>query len=309
MSIGWLFPGQGAQSVGMGLDVAAASPEAAAVLAQASEVLGFDLARVIRDGPESELSRTDVCQPAILAVSIAMLEAARRRAPGAAWQRPACAAGLSLGEYTALVAAGAIDFGDAVRLVRGRGRYMQEACEAQPGAMFSVIGLEDADVEAACREAGEGVWPANYNCPGQLVISGRPEPAARAAELCKARKARMVVQLNVAGAFHTELMAPAADRLAADLDQTPIRTPAFPVISNVSARPVHSPDEIRDLLKRQLTAPVRWTESMRGMIAAGVDGFYEFGPGKAVLAGLLKRIDRAATCVSIGTQAALEKLA
>lgn len=306
LSAAWLFAGQGAQFVGMGLDVAARFSSAARVLEEASAVVDYDLSAVLRSGPEEELARTDICQPATVAVSLAMFEAAREARPERFEGGAGFAAGLSLGEYTALVGAGALSVADALRLVWHRGQYMQEACRINPGKMFSIIGLDDEAVETACEACGPGVWVANYNCPGQVVLSGRPDAAERAAALCKEKGAKMTVELKVAGAFHTELMAPAADRLAADLDGTEIRPPRIPVVSNVSARPVSTPNEIRTLLKKQLTSPVRWTESVRYMIAQGAGQFFEFGPGK-VLTGLLKRLDRTVPCTTVNDLAAVEK--
>lgn len=297
-----LCPGQGAQTVGMGRDLAETYPAAGRVFREANEALGVELDRLCFEGPIEELSRSDVSQPAIVTVSVAAL-----RAMAEATGKPVpvgAAAGLSLGEYTALVAAGVLEFTDAVRLVRRRGTFMQEACETNPGAMYSVIGLEDAQVEEACarvRETTGGrVWPANYNSPGQLVISGETEAAEAAADLCTEAGARRAIRLNVAGAFHTEMMQPAADRLRPLLHAVPMRSPRCAVVANVTARPVDEPDEIRDLLERQVTNPVRWTDSMRWLAAQGCRECYEVGPGR-VLQGLLKRTDRAIGCQSIGT--------
>jgi len=305
-----LFPGQGAQSVGMGRDLAEGYPAARAVFEEAGRRTGIDIARLCFEGPQEELSRSDVAQPAILTVSIAALRA-MAEAAGAAPQPPA-AAGLSLGEYSALVAADCLSFADAVQLVQRRGRYMQEACDALPGTMYSVIGLEDARVEQACREArrdtGQGVWPANYNCPGQLVISGREEAAAAAVRACTALGARKAVRLRVAGAFHTEMMQPAADKLAADLETVELRRPRFPVVANVTAEPVNEPDQVRDLLVRQITSPVRWQACMEWFLAQGVAEFYEVGPGR-VLQGLLKRTDRSASCTVVNGAAHVQAYA
>jgi len=295
-----LFPGQGAQTVGMGRDVFDRYSAARQAFAEASAAVGVDMEKVCFEGPEEDLNRTDLCQPAVLTVSIAVLRALEQEFG----RRPAAvaAAGLSLGEYGALVAAGALGFQDAVRLVYARGRYMQDACEASPGAMYSVIGLADAQVEEACRTVrrqGGGVWPANYNSPGQLVISGEEQAAKRAADLCVETGARRTLRLNVAGAFHSPLMQPAAGRLAEMLRQTRFSAPRFDVIANVTAEPVGSPDQIGGLLTRQVTSPVRWADSMRRCIALGARGFVEVGPGR-VLRGLLKRIAPSMACRSVG---------
>jgi len=294
-----LFPGQGAQEPGMGRALAERYDAARAVFEAADQALGFALSALCFEGQAEELARSDIAQPAILTVSVAALRAMEQAAGSPV--RAAGAAGLSLGEYTALVAAGALAFEDAVRLVRRRGQYMQEACERNPGAMYSIIGLKDEQVEEACRKAREldgGVWPANYNCPGQLVISGHEEAARTAAELCVQAGARRTVRLKVAGAFHTELMQPAADRFIQELDEVEFSLPRFPVLSNVTAEPMRDADEIRDLLVAQLTNPVRWTGCMRWFLGSGVSQFYEIGPGR-VLQGLLRRTDRSAACLSV----------
>jgi [acyl-carrier-protein] S-malonyltransferase len=298
--LGLLFPGQGAQKVGMGADLAEAYSSAREVFEEANEATGLALDRLCFHGPLTELSRSDVAQPAILAVSIATLRAMAEA--GGTPPAPAAVAGLSLGEYSALVAAGALEFGDALRLVRQRGAFMQEACEVNPGAMYSVIGLADPRVEEACERAreqtGGGVWPANYNCPGQLVISGEEEPTRRAAELCSEMGARRALRLTVAGAFHTPLMQPAADRLAPVLSEVEIAPPAVPVVANVTGRPTLDPEELRRRLLEQITSPVRWADGVRWMLSKGLRRHYEVGPGR-VLQGLLRRTDAEAECVSI----------
>ena len=300
--IGLLFPGQGAQEVGMGKALAESSAAARSVFATANEELGFALDRVCFEGPAEELGHSDVAQPAILTMSVAALHAMAqaRGAPLGA----AAGAGLSLGEYTALVACEALDFRQAVRLVRYRGQFMQQACEANPGTMFSIISLEDAQVEEACRQAraktGGGVWPANYNSPGQLVISGDKAAASAAAELCTAMGARKVVELKVAGAFHTPLMQPAADMLAPMIEELDLATPACPIVANVTGRPTNDPAEIRRLLVRQVTEPVRWVDCQRALVALGIGLCYEVGPGR-VLKGLLKRTVEACACQSVAT--------
>lgn len=297
-----LFPGQGAQAPGMGRDLAQHYQAARATFQAANEALDMELDRLCFEGPAEELSCSDVAQPAILTMSVAALRAlaeALGRPPAAA-----AAAGLSLGEYTALVAAGAIDFADAVRLVRNRGLYMQQASEANPAVMYSVIGLEDGAVEEACdrtREATGGrVWPANYNSPGQVVISGEEDAAATASTMCTEAGARKTIQLKVSGAFHTPLMQSAAEKLAPLLAALEIRPPACPVVANVTGLPAGEPEQIRRLLLEQVTSPVRWAAGMRWLLAQGICEFLEIGPGR-VLRGLLRRIDPSAGCRSIGT--------
>ena len=297
-----LFPGQGAQEPGMCGEVLEEFDAARRVMNRADEALDVPLTEICADGPEDRLNRTDVSQPAMLSVSMAVLEAVRTEGADLSPDRVAGAAGLSLGEYSALCAAGSLELQEAVRLVRRRGEFMQEACEARPGTMYSIIGLDDEDVEAACREirekSGGSVWPANYNCPGQVVISGDEDDAAAAAELCEERGARRAIQLSVAGAFHSQFMEPAADRLRSELDRTNFETPGYPVVSNVAGQPGDNPDEIGDLLHSQLTSPVRWADCMEWFLERGVTRFYEVGPGR-VLRGLLRRIDRDADCVSV----------
>ena len=296
-----LLPGQGAQSAGMGRDLTDRYASARALFREASAATGLNLEEICFEDPNGELSRTDLCQPAIMTVSVAALKAIAEEMGGGA-PRVSAAAGLSLGEYSALVAAEAMDFADAVRLVYHRGRYMQEACELNPGAMYSIIGLEDAQVEDACRKVreqeGGRVWPANYNNPGQLVISGEREAAARAAALCAEMGARRAVQLKVTGAFHTPLMQPAADKLARELEHVAIREPAFPVIANTTAQPLAGPQQIRRQLARQVTNPVLWSLSMQWCISRGLEEFLEPGPGR-VLKGILKRIDPSRKCVTV----------
>ncbi|MBW3555174.1 MAG: ACP S-malonyltransferase [Gemmatimonadetes bacterium] len=297
--VGLLFPGQGSQFVGMGRDLAERFPAAASVFERADSALGVALTRIMWEGPEDELTATHNAQPAILAHSVAVLEALRDRLPAVSM-----AAGHSLGEFSAYVSAGSLDFEDAVRAVRRRGELMFRSGQERPGAMAAVLGLEDEALERVCREAAQATGgacvPANFNAPGQIVISG-DEPAVEAAmELAKEAGARRAVPLNVSGAFHSPLMAVAEDGLQAHLHAVELVDPAFPVVSNVSAEPVTGAVEARDLLVRQLTSPVRWVASMRTMRGHGVTRFLEIGPG-AVLAGLMKRIDREAGVESLGT--------
>ncbi|HUG40978.1 MAG TPA: ACP S-malonyltransferase [Longimicrobiales bacterium] len=297
--VGLLFPGQGSQFVGMGQDLAARFPAAARIFERADEALGVPLSRLMWEGPEDDLTATHNAQPAILTHSVAVLDVVRERIPDVA-----LAAGHSLGEFSAYVAASALTFEDAVRAVRRRGELMFRSGQERPGAMAAVLGLDDEPLERVCREAsratgGECV-PANFNAPGQIVISG-DEPAVRAAmELAREAGAKRAVPLNVSGAFHSPLMAVAEEGLRAHLEAVELDPPAFPVVSNVTAKPVSDPVEARSLLVRQLTSPVRWTASMRTMRDAGIDWFLELGPGN-VLGGLMKRIDREAGVTSLGT--------
>ncbi len=309
MKTAFLFPGQGAQQVGMMADLAEASSAARALLDKADQQLGYRLSDLCFNGPAERLNATDLSQPAIFACSAAALaamqEALEDRVPV-----PAMMAGLSLGEYTALYAADAIDFAPALDLVAQRGRYMQQAAEVRPGGMVSIIGLDEPKVTELCAAAAQGAMlaPANFNCPGQIVVSGDLAACQRAADMAKDFGAAGAVPLNVAGAFHTQLMAPAAEKLAQALSAVEIRPPRWPVIANVDASPHGEVETIRARLVGQLTAPVRWEQSVRGMLAAGVELFYEIGPGR-VLAGLLRRIDRRAAVRSINSADALAKLA
>ena len=298
-----LFPGQGSQFVGMGRDLAERFPEARAVFEEADDVLGLALSRIMWEGPEEELTATLNAQPAILTHSVAVYRIVASRLGDVAF-----AAGHSLGEFSAYVAAGALRFDDAVRTVRLRGELMYRSGEARPGTMAAILGLDDAAVEAVCRDAStetEVCVPANYNSPGQLVISGDVQAVERAVELAKAAGARRAVQLNVSGAFHSPLMAVAESGLAERLEEVALERPAFPVVSNVTAGPVDDAATARRLLIQQLTSPVRWTSCMRTILDAGVNRFFELGPG-SVLSGLLKRIDRGAEAVTLGTADEIE---
>ncbi len=281
--IALLFPGQGAQQVGMGRELADAFPVAADTFAEADEALGYDLTRVIFEGPEPDLVRTDVCQPAILAMSVACLRVARDHGLAAD-----LALGHSLGEFSALVACGSITFAEALRLVGERGAAMQEAGEARPGTMAAILGLSDADAEALCAEAGE-VWPANYNCPGQVVASGTVDGIGRLLGIAGERGVR-ATPLTVGGAFHSPLMAPAAERLAPALGGWSPLPPSPAFLSTTTAQ-VEPADRMRPVLLDQLTSPVRFGAAVEAAIAMGVDHFVELGPGR-VLSGLVKRIRR-----------------
>lgn len=296
--VGFLFPGQGAQHVGMGKSIAEQFPAARDLYDRAAEILGFDLAQLCFEGPAEKLDTTAVSQPALYVTSLAALEMLRAEKPELL-EQCALAAGLSLGEYTALTFAGALSFEDGLRVVQERGRAMQAAADATPSGMVSVLLLERSQVEEICSRATEAgrISVANYLCPGNLVLSGEKAACERAAALAEEAGGRTVT-LAVAGAFHTEIMRPADERLAEALRAAAISPPRLPVVSNVDAAVHEDPEEIRELLVRQVVRPVRWEDSMRFLLAEGVDAFYEIGPGK-VLKGLLKRIERKASCESV----------
>ncbi len=297
--IAFLFPGQGAQSIGMGRTAAEALPAARKLYDRASVILGYDLAKLCFEGPSEELDSTVISQPALFVTSLVAIELLRSTSPDVVLSCEATA-GLSLGEYTALVFAGALEFDDGVRLVQVRGEAMQEAADATPSGMVSVLGLERAAVEDLCERARQGdtLRIANLLCPGNIVISGTNAACERLAEMAPAAGAMKAVPLAVAGAFHTPLMAPAADRLREALADAHFSRPTIPVVSNVDALPHDDPDEIRELLLKQLVSPVRWEDSLRYLLAQGYDQFYEVGPGR-VLRGLLKRVDRKIACQGV----------
>ena len=303
MSMAFVFPGQGSQKVGMAKALADAFPEARAVFAEADDALGFPLSRLCFEGPEAELQLTANAQPAILVASVAALRVLEAR--GA---RPDWVAGHSLGEYSALVAARALELRDAVVAVRRRGEYMQEAVPAGEGAMAAVIGLDLPAVQQACREAAQGqvVSPANMNSPGQVVIAGHAAAVGRAVEACTAAGARKAVRLAVSAPFHCALMAPVQARLAADLSRVPFRNAEVPLVNNVDARVVRSAEECRDGLVRQVSAPVRWQEGVELLARQGVTTFVEVGPG-TVLAGLVRRIAKGTKVLHVEDPASLEK--
>ncbi|MFZ5634904.1 MAG: ACP S-malonyltransferase [Bacillota bacterium] len=301
----FIFPGQGSQYVGMGRDIYEQHPAAAVVFDRAGRALGWDMAALCFEGPEEELKKTVNAQPAILTVSVACLAVLQELGI-----RPHVAAGHSLGEYTALVAAGSLDFDDAVRLVRLRGKYMQEAAPLGEGGMVAVIGLETgviAEICSAVSRQGPGVVEAvNLNCPGQVVIAGDNGSLARAVELLKEKGARRCVPLPVSAPFHSSLMKPAGDRLAAVLAAADVRTPALPVVSNVTANYHGSGEEIKKLLVRQVYSPVRWEESVGLMVRDGVSLFVEVGPGK-VLTGLVRKINKDVNVINVDDIVSLEK--
>jgi len=297
--IGILFTGQGAQSPGMGRDVAESFPVAAEIFARANEVLGYDLRELCFSGPAERLEQTNIQQPAIFTTSVAIWQAMEE---GEKLPEPMAAmAGLSLGEYTALYAAGSLTFEDGLRLVQRRGELMQAAAEAVPSGMVSAIGLDAAAVETICEQAGQTgiITAANFNCPGQIVLSGAREAVAAAAELIEQAGGRAVV-LKVAGAFHSPLMQPAADGLAKVLAETTIQRPRVPVIANVHARAHGDAEDIRRNLTAQLTSAVRWQASIEGMRADSVEQFGEVGPGR-VLTGLMKKISRRTPMANVST--------
>lgn len=309
MSFAFVFPGQGSQSVGMLSELSTVYPQVLATFAEASEALGYDLWKLVSEGPEQDLNQTERTQPAMLAAGVAVWRA---------WQAttdelPTYLAGHSLGEYTALVASGALDFSDAIKLVEMRGQFMQQAVPAGEGAMAAILGLEDDDVRAICEQASEfGVVEAvNFNSPGQVVIAGSAEAVNPAIELAKEKGAKRALLLPVSVPSHCALMKPAADKLAEVLAGITINTPTIPVIHNASVTAVDSADEIKNLLAMQLYSPVRWVETVQWFASQGVDTLVECGPGK-VLAGLTKRIDKSLTGLAVldekSLQAAIQAL-
>lgn len=296
-----LFAGQGAQSVGMGQDLVEAHEECRRLFDSASEVLGYDLAKLCFEGPDEELTRSDKAQPAIFVVSAACYVALKKQKP----EMPCTAlAGLSLGEWTALYAAEVLSFEDVVRLLEARGRFMQDACEENPGGMLSVIGLQVAQLQEIAAQAEIEV--ANLNSPAQTVLSGTKDGIEKAKGLAEAAGAKRAIPLNVAGAFHSSLMKPAAEKLASFMESVDFRAPQASVISNVTAEPHGTPEEIKQRMVDQVTSSVRWVESIEYMKKAGVEAYVECGPGK-VLTGLVKRIDKEARLHNIHDLQSLEK--
>jgi len=295
-----LFAGQGAQFAGMGRDWAAQFPSARAFYDQSREILGFDLARLCFEGPEAELTRTENAQPAIFLTSWVAFQLLKELKPDLSFQ---ATAGLSLGELTALTAAGVLSFEDGLTMARQRGRYMQEACELTRGAMAAVLGLETAVLREVCAAAD--VEMANLNCPGQTVISGEAQKISAACELAKAKGAKRAVMLPVAGAYHSRLMAGAQPKVRAMLDAVALRSPSMPVISNVTALPHGGPEEIRQALTAQVISPVRFEESIRYLLAQGFTRFIELGPGTA-LSGFVKRVDKTVIILNVADIPSLE---
>lgn len=298
--IAFVFPGQGAQYVGMGVELAERYPAAMRVFEEAAEAVGIDMFALCREGPEERLRQTENTQPAILTCSLAV--AAVLADAGVS---PHMAAGLSLGEYAAHVAAGSLRFSDAVGVVRQRGRFMQEASEGRDTAMVAVLGLDADRVVAVCAEVPGFVEAANFNAPGQVVIAGDAGPVAEAAVRLKTAGARRVIQLDVSAPFHTSLMRPAAARLAPVLAGVAIATGRIPVVANATAAPVRSPDEIRRSLVEQVASPVRWEQSVRTLRVLGATTFIEVGPG-TTLAGMIKKTVPEAVMLSVENQATLE---
>lgn len=309
MKTAFLFPGQGAQTVGMGADVAGAFPVAAALFERANNIVGFDLRKVCFEGPAERLNSTTMSQPAIFATSAALLDVLRT-SPATAGLKPDVTAGLSMGEYTALYAAGAISFEDGLRLVKKRGEAMQAAADATPGSMVSILGLEEDKVRQLCAEASEGerLDPVNFNCPGQIVISGTIGACERAERLAEKYGAMKAIRLEVAGAFHTPLMVSAAQALQNALRQSRIVSSGpLQTIVNITAEYYASADGIIDGLTRQLTSPILWQKCMERLLADGVEQFYEIGPGR-VLTGLMKRISRKTKVTNVSDLASLQGL-
>jgi [acyl-carrier-protein] S-malonyltransferase len=302
-SIAFVFPGQGSQAVGMGKELAEKYPLARQTLLDADQALGYCLSETCFEGPEERLRLTEITQPAILAVSVAVARILRANG-----LEPAFVAGHSLGEYSAQVAAGTMDFRDALRVVRNRGQYMQEAVPVGVGAMAAILGLNGEAVGALCREAAQAevCEVANFNSPEQIVISGHTAAIERAASLATARGAKKAKILTVSAPFHCSLMKPAQDRLAADLGSLTLRQPAVPVVSNVDAAVLADAEGARDALIRQVTGAVKWEQSIRLLIARGVRTFVEVGPGR-VLWGLMRQIDKSQTALYVGDAASLEK--
>ncbi len=304
MSYAIVFPGQGSQSVGMLSALAEAHPDIEETFREASDALGYDLWQLVQNGPEAELNQTHITQPAMLAGGVAVWRVWRRLT-----QRPPVAlAGHSLGEYSALVAADSLNLADALRLVADRGRFMQEAVPAGEGAMAAILGLDDEQVLAVCKQAEEGevVTAVNFNSPGQVVIAGHSTAVERAVALAKAAGAKRALTLPVSVPSHCSLMAPAAERLAQRLVEIDIQPPAIPVFNNVDVQAQSEPKAIRDALRRQLFSPVRWVDTIQSFAAQGVQQVVECGPGK-VLAGLNKRINREMTGLTTSDVAGLEK--
>ncbi len=301
--IAFLFPGQGSQSVGMGRELAALYPVAKETFEEADEALGYKLSQLCFEGPEDQLKLTEITQPAILTTSVAAWRVLQSQGMVASY-----AAGHSLGEYSAHVAAGTLSFADAVRTVRNRGKYMQEAVPVGVGAMAAILALASEQVMEVCAEAAQGevCQAANLNSPDQTVISGNRAAVERAAELAKRRGAKRAIMLPVSAPFHCALMQPAQERLAGDLQGVAFQAPQVPVMCNVDEKLVTAGEQARETLVRQVTGTVRWDRSMRELIALGVQTFVEVGPGK-VLCGLMRQIDRSQTCMNVEDEASLVK--
>ncbi len=301
-TLAFVFPGQGSQSVGMLADVAEQHPEVVATFAEASAVLDFDLWRLVQDGPQETLNLTENAQPALLAASVAVWRIYQKQSKA----QPAYLAGHSLGEWSALVCAGVVAFADAIKLVRLRGQYMQQAVPVGVGTMAAIIGLDDAVVEQCCEQARvEGVVETvNYNSPGQLVIAGEVAAVDAAMALCKEAGAKRALPLSVSAPFHTSMMKPAADNLAKHIEQTTFGAPVIPVLHNVGVSTESNSDAIKQRVIQQIYSPVPWVASVQALAGLGVQTLLECGPGK-VLSGLNKRIDKSLNCDALGSAAAL----
>ena len=307
MKTAFIFPGQGAQVAGMGADVAGAYSEAAEIYKRADEIVGFELSKLCFDGPQETLNATAISQPAIFVTSAAILEVIINNTD----LQPCAAAGLSLGEYTALYAAGVLSFEDALRLVQKRGQAMQDAADTTDGSMVSIIGLDEEKVRELCdaaRGEGEVLEPVNFNCPGQIVVSGSKAACKKASQLAESFGAMKAVELSVAGAFHTELMASAAEELAQAINESEINAIAdVKIIANINAEFYADANQISDGLVKQLTGAILWEKCMERLLADGVEDFYEIGPGK-VLTGLMRRINRKTKVVNVSNLQAVENL-
>jgi [acyl-carrier-protein] S-malonyltransferase len=301
--IAFLFPGQGSQAVGMGKELAEKYPIARQTFDEADEALGYKLSQLCFEGPEEKLRMTEITQPAILSASIAAWRVLNEKG-----LTPSFVAGHSLGEYSAHVAAGTVTFADAVRTVRNRGKYMQEAVPAGVGAMAAILGMDLEKVTAVCSDASQGevCEPANINSPDQIVISGHASAVERATKLADERGAKRAKLLPVSAPFHCSLMKPAQDRLANDLRSIKFQVPSIPIVCNVDAAPVEDADRSRDALLRQVTGSVKWDQSIRLLVTKETQTFVEVGPGK-VLCGLMRQIDRSKTCLNVGDEASLLK--
>lgn len=309
MKTAFLFPGQGAQTVGMGKDFAEKFPAAAQIFSRADEIVGFELSKICFEGPEEKLNTTTISQPAIFTTSAAILEVLKTEAQTKDIQ-PDVTAGLSLGEYNAVYAAGIISFEDALRLVQKRGQAMQQAADSTEGAMLSIIGLDEQKVKELCVEAGEGeiLTGVNYNCPGQIVVSGSKSACQRAEHLAEKYGAIKAVQLEVAGAFHTEMMATAAQTLKQALEQSQMTESAgVKIIANIDGDYYQSSDAVRQGLTKQLVSAILWQKCMERLLSDGVEDFYEIGPGR-VLTGLMRRINRKTKVVNLSCVDNINKL-